>query len=317
MNPQPPDDEKRGALLVTALWTLVALAAFAGNSVLCRAALISEAGHSPPISPGAFTAVRLLAGAVVLAPFLVRSSGKSLAADLEWKSVVAMVIYAAAFSLSYVTLPAGAGALILFGTVQITMVAAAALGREPIRPLRMVGMLIAFFGLVRLVLGRSPGAGATDSVQSIDPFGAALMAVAGIGWGVYTLRGRGSSSPTRTTALNFAGALPAALLLLAWSFLDGGSPWQARGLWLALASGAVTSGAGYAIWYHALRGHSRTSAAAVQLTVPIIAAVGGTLFLSEPVTRPLVESTILTLGGVALAVYTPATLMPAAVKAER
>ena len=293
----------RRPILATALWTIVAMVAFAGNSVLCRAALISDGSGDAPISPAGFTGIRLLAGAAALAPFLRGSSVRSLAQGLDARSVLAMVSYAIAFSLSYVSLPAGAGALILFGTVQITMVLAAAMRREPLGPLRVLGMVIAFGGLVRLVVGRSASEGVTLGDWSIDPKGAALMTIAGVGWGVYTLRGRGGTDPTRTTALNFAGALPAAAAFIAWSLLDEGARWQPRGLWLAAASGAVTSGAGYAIWYHALRGHSRTSAAAVQLTVPIIAAFGGALYLSEPITRQLAEATALTLGGIALALY--------------
>lgn len=288
----------KGTLLATALWTAAALLAFAGNSVLCRAALWAAPGEAAPISPAGFTGIRLLSGALVLAPLLWRAAAPASPRRFDAASVFALAVYAIAFSLSYVTLPAGPGALILFGTVQITMVIAAAMGRETLRPLRIFGMLVAFAGLARLVAGRSSAA---EASWSIDPLGAALMAIAGVGWGVYTLRGRGGGNPTRTTALNFVGAAPAALIFGAWSLFAESTSWQGRGVWLAAASGAITSGAGYAIWYHALRGHSRTSAAAVQLTVPIIAALGGALFLGEAITRPLAESTILTLGGVAIA----------------
>lgn len=292
------ESPSEGVLLATAVWTAAALVAFAGNSVLCRAALGAGPGETAPISPAGFTGVRLLAGALVLAPLLRGSAPYAPDRRFDAVSVIALGLYALAFSLSYVSLPAGPGALILFGTVQITMVIAAAVGREALRPLRILGMLVAFAGLVRLVVARTPAA---EMDGSIDPLGAALMAAAGVGWGVYTLRGRGGGDPTRTTALNFVGAAPLALVFVAWSAIAENAPWQAKGLWLAAASGAITSGAGYAIWYHALRGHSRTSAAAVQLTVPIIAALGGTMFLGEAITWPLVESTALTLGGVAIA----------------
>jgi drug/metabolite transporter (DMT)-like permease len=276
-----------------ALLTIASVTAFAGNSVLCRLALLAPGEGAAPIDPLSFTAVRLAAGALVLSPVLVATRGKWRDAGASWGGVAALTVYAVAFSLSYVTLPAGIGALLLFGLVQITMVGAGLLGGERLGPVRGAGMLTAAGGVVLLV---APTGGLLAGAD-VDPRGAALMAAAGVAWGAYSLAGRGQPRPVRLTAVNFALCLPLATLLLVLSSRE----WSTEGLLLAAASGAITSGAGYAIWYAALSGHTATSAAVVQLTVPVLAAAGGVVWLDEAVTPRSVAATALVLGGVAVA----------------
>jgi drug/metabolite transporter (DMT)-like permease len=198
-------------------------------------------------------------------------------------------------ALAYLSLAAGTGALILFGAVQLTMFAVALRGGEHFSPASWAGLGLAVLGLIYLV---APG------VTAPDPLGAVLMAVAGIAWGVYSLRGKGVSAPLATTASNFLFALPMALLagLIAW-LLGGDIVASQHGIMLAIASGAVASGAGYAVWYAALPGLRATSAATLQLSVPVIAAVGGVLLLAEPLTLRLALASALTLGGVAIVLW--------------
>ncbi|MEC8495344.1 MAG: DMT family transporter [Planctomycetota bacterium] len=283
-------------LAATAVLTAVALIAFAGNSLLCRAAL-AWTGDGAAIGPVGFTAVRLLSGALALLPVAVRAGALRPAALRTRSGACALLVYAICFSVSYVTVPAGVGALLLFGAVQITMLVVARARGEAWTLARLVGLACASGGV--LVLVGLPGAG-----DPVNPGGAALMIVAGIGWATYTLLGRSGAAPTLSTALNFAAAAPFALLcVLAAALL--GEEWSGRGLLLAATSGAVTSGLGYAIWYAALRGHSRTSAAAVQLTVPLIAAAGGVVLLGERATPALAVAAVLILGGVGLTLARP------------
>jgi drug/metabolite transporter (DMT)-like permease len=270
----------------TALLTGLALAAFAANSVLCRLAL--EGGG---IDAASFSTLRLASGAATLVlvagltrGFSPRGRGGS------WLSGALLFLYAVPFSFAYLSLGAGTGALILFGAVQATMIVAALRSGERPRPLEWLGLASAIAGLVYLV---SPGLAAPS------PGGSALMALAGAAWGLYSLRGRGSVDPVSATTDNFLRSLPFALLvsLLLLSRLEI-SP---MGTWLAMASGAVTSGLGYVIWYAALRGLSATQAATVQLAVPMLAALGGVLLLSERVSLRLVLGGVLILGGVGLA----------------
>ncbi len=307
--------------LGTVALTIASLVAFAGNSVLCRMALLPGEGTSDAsIGPGEFTAVRLLAGALALGPLLMLrrrgrgpsestlpGQGKRLAETA--RSAPALVLYALAFSYSYVTLPAGIGALVLFGTVQVVMVLTAVRRGDALGGWQWIGLLLALIGLVVLVkpwASAASVAGATPGAPGVDPLGALAMTVAGIGWAAYTLVGRGSRDPIRSTAANFVAAAPAAVAVLAFLQLGGNTLWSPRGLALAALSGAVTSGAGYALWYAALRGHTRTSAAVVQLVVPVLAVAGGAVLLEEPVTRRLVASAALVLGGIAV------TLLPRA-----
>jgi drug/metabolite transporter (DMT)-like permease len=279
------------------LLTALTLVAFAANSVLCRMALKAEL-----IDPVAFTQLRLLAGALALLPFLIRSARPEPRAFLAsgWRPALALFAYAIAFSLAYVALDAGVGALILFGSVQIAMLGIGALGGA--RPTRRqwAGLALAFGGLVWLA---APGLSALGAAAP-PAWAVLLMAIAGVFWGVYSLLGRGEPDPVAATARNFLLTAPlVALLFLA------GPDWRAAapaGVALAVVSGALTSGLGYVIWYAALRGHSPASASIVQLAVPVIAALGGVVFLAEVFSLRLGVATVLVLGGVLLALRTGA-----------
>lgn len=279
----------------TLLLTSLALLAFAANSLLCRAAL---GAHE--IDASSFTAVRLCAGALALAPLAWRS--RRPAERPSWLSALALFIYALAFSFAYRTLPTGTGALLLFGAVQVTMIGAALLAGERPRLGEWLGLGAAIVGIVWLVW---PGVSAPPLA------GAALMIAAGVSWGAYTLRGRGAPSAAAATAWSFLRAAPLALIMLALASLAASvapavsAPHgSATGLVLAAVSGAVTSGLGYVVWYAALRGHSAMSAAIVQLAVPVLAGLGGVLILGERVSPRLLLATALVVGGIALATAT-------------
>ncbi|WP_407278350.1 DMT family transporter [Aromatoleum evansii] len=263
--------------------TLVTMIAFAANSVLCRLAL-----QHTSIDPASFTVIRLVSGAVMLAILLQwrrQVPGKA----GNWGSALALFAYAAGFSFAYVSLPTGVGALLLFAAVQATMILTGIARGERLRTQQTAGLLLAFGGLVYLLL---PG-------LSAPPLGGALLMIgAGIAWGVYSLRGRKTSDALAATGGNFLRTVPMALAL---GILGSGEVRvDADGALYAVLSGAVASGAGYAVWYAALRGLTATSAATVQLSVPVIAAVGGVLFLGEAVTLRLVLSSVAILGGVAI-----------------
>lgn len=267
------------------LLTVLAMIAFAANSILCRLAL-----EGASIDAATFTTIRLATGAVALY-FLVRIRGNRMSAEGGWASAVALFAYAAAFSFAYVSLPAGTGALLLFGAVQATMVSAGVRRGEMLSIVQSAGLLLAIAGLIGLVL---PGIAAPPF------FGSILMVCAGIAWGFYSLRGRGVADPISATAGNFIRATPLALLTSA-----GALPWahcDARGAALAVLSGIVASGLGYILWYAALPGLTATRAAAVQLSVPVIAALGGIMFLDETVSVRLAVASLATLGGIALVI---------------
>jgi drug/metabolite transporter (DMT)-like permease len=267
------------------LLTLLAMIAFAGNSLLCRQAL-----KHTTIDPASFTSIRILAGAVALW-LIVRMRGGAPSASGSWHSAFALFAYAAGFSFAYVSLSAGTGALLLFGAVQTTMIGYGVWAGERLRSRQACGVAVAFGGLVGLLL---PGLTAPPLQGSV------LMIVAGVAWGIYSLRAKGGGDPTRVTAGNFrrAVAFTAALsaAMLPWVSLD------VPGIGYAIASGALASGVGYAIWYTALRDLKAASAATVQLSVPIIAAVGGILFLDEEITLRLVIAALAILGGIALVI---------------
>jgi drug/metabolite transporter (DMT)-like permease len=267
--------------------TLAALVAFAANSLLCRAAL----GHGL-IDAASFTTVRVVSGAVVLA--LVARVGAGERAKGSWASAAALYLYAIAFSFAYRRIPAGAGALLLFGSVQATMIGAdLSRGGRP-RRAEWIGLLVSVCGLSWLAW---PGS------ASLDPGGSALMAMAGVAWGVYSLRGRGTSRPLDVTADNFLRAVPLALLGSALSSGVGAIPAATTtGLILATISGALTSGLGYVVWYAALQHLTATRAAIVQLAVPVLAAAGGVVALGESVSARLLGAALLILGGIAIAV---------------
>jgi drug/metabolite transporter (DMT)-like permease len=267
--------------------TLLALVAFAGNSVLCRLALGEGA-----IDAASFTTIRFASGAATL--LLVSQQSRERVwrgARGDWRAAAILVVYAVPFAFAYVTLDAGTGALILFGTVQVTMLAAAVLSGERPTPLQWMGLFAALGGLIYLV---SPG------LLAPSPAGSALMAVSGMAWGLYSLHGRHAGDPIRSNAANFVRALP---VLLATSIISWPSLWlSTRGVVLAVVAGAVTTGLGYVVWYRALRELTATRASVVQLSVPLLAALGGVALMGERVSWRLLVSSALILGGVALAV---------------
>ena len=270
-----------------AFLTTAAMVAFAGNSLLCRLAL-----KATGIDPATFTSVRLASGAAALWLIVrVRHAPPSALGAGDWPSAFWLFAYAAGFSFAYVSLPAGMGALLLFGSVQATMIGQGLWNGERLRALQVLGLALAFAGLAALLL---PGASAPE------PLGAALMIFAGFSWGRYSLRGKGASDPTRVTAGNFMRAVPFALLVSA--VLASRAAVDPPGVLYAIASGVVTSGVGYAIWYTALRELKATIAATVQLSVPAIAAAGGVLFVGEALTPRLAGCSAAILGGVAIVV---------------
>lgn len=272
-----------------AVLTAAALGCFAANSILCRLALAAGA-----IDPAGFTGLRLASGALVLALLAARRGGERPAPGWSWLSAAALFAYAAPFSFAYVSLGAAVGALVLFAVVQATMIGwGVARGERP-GLLVWLGLVVALGGLVGLA---APGASAPD------PIGLAAMAVAGAGWAVYSLRGRGSGSdPVVANAASFARTLPVAAALVAGAGLSGRLALSPRGALLAVASGALASGLGYALWYAALRGLTVARAAILQLLVPVLAAGGGILLLGETASLRLVAAGAAILAGVALAV---------------
>jgi drug/metabolite transporter (DMT)-like permease len=266
--------------------TMLAMLAFAGNSLLCRVALTHTS-----IDAASFITIRLLSGAVMLWLVARMKRGRQIIGG-NWLSAFALFAYAAGFSFAYVSLPAATGALLLFGAVQATMIGYGLWTGESLLRWQIVGLILAFGGLVGLLL---PGLSAPPLGGSI------LMLGAGIAWGVYSLRGKGSGDPTNATAGNFMRAVPiaAALSVLLYSTTSA----DYAGIGYAVLSGALASGIGYAIWYTALPALKATSAAAVQLSVPVIAALGGAVFLGELITLRLILASVAILGGVALVIF--------------
>lgn len=268
------------------LLTALAMTAFAANSVLNRMAV--GGGFIDPLR---FAGLRLLAGAVILAILLVWRRG------VIWPGgtgriagVVGLLVYLLGFSLAYVGLPAGVGALILFGVVQITMFGGAVLAGEVVPARRWLGAGIAFCGLLVLL---APAGVAVSALH------AGLMAVAGVGWGVYSLAGRGQRDALAATAANFALALPG-MALAVWVLPAGVVVTQAQGIGLAVLSGAVTSGLGYALWYQVVPQLGAARAALAQLAVPVLAAAGGAVIIGEGVSLRFAIAAVVVLGGVAL-----------------
>ena len=274
--------------------TAFTLVAFAANSLLCRMALGGDL-----IDPVTFTTLRLGSGAAILLPLsrLVAevppagSGGEKRGLQGTWGSGLALFLYAIAFSLAYLSLDAGMGALILFGAVQATMIGAGLRSGERPHPVQWLGLAIALGGLVYLV---SPGLAAPD------PLGASLMFISGIAWGAYSVRGKGEAAPVSATTGNFVRTIPmvAVASALAFSWIRA----EKAGVILALVSGTITSGLGYVLWYKVLRSLTTTRASILQLLVPVLAAFGGVVFLSERVSTRLAIASALILGGVATAV---------------
>lgn len=271
------------------LYTAAALCAFAGNSLLTRLALGRMA-----IDATTFAMVRLAAGAAtLLAVTLIRRRG-SFHLGGSWLSATVLFFYAVPFTYAFVSLTAGAGALMLSGSVQVTMMLAALGYGERPHPQHWLGLALAFGGLVYLVL---PGLAAPPLAGSLS------MALAGAAWGVYSLRGRGLPGPLDQTTSNFVRSLP--LVILVTVLARSGVHAQPIGILLALVCGAVTSGLGYAFWYAALQGKTATRAAVVQLPVPILAGAGGVIFLGEAISRRLAIAAVVVLGGIAIALIAP------------
>jgi drug/metabolite transporter (DMT)-like permease len=278
--------------------TALAMLAFAANSLLARAALGGGA-----IDAASFTAIRLCSGALALGLLILaqrrRTDGRVIWGALpgDWISAAALFAYAIGFSLAYLRLGAATGALILFAAVQATMLLWGLARRDRPGRAELAGLAIAFAAFVYLLL---PGARLFTAGGAPDPLGGALMTGAGIAWGVYSLRGRGVANPLGATAGNFLRAAPMCLLLALLPM--AGSTARAGGIGLALASGVVASGLGYAVWYRALP-HLRTvQAATVQLTVPLIAAIGAVAVLGETLTARVLIAGPCLLGGVAVAI---------------
>ena len=271
----------------TVIFTGLALIAFAANSVLCRLALGEKT-----IDATSFTVIRLLSGAVVLWAILKMGRSKhSPPAKGSWGAGFMLFVYAVTFSFAYITLDTGTGALILFASVQITMISMYVMSGNRLDAFEQIGVAVAFIGFVYLIL---PG------VRTPSVAGLFLMTAAGAAWGVYTLKGRNSSNPLVDTGYNFLRTVPMVLILVVPAV--GGGQCSTRGIVLAVLSGGIASGIGYTLWYAALKGLSGIQAAVVQLLVPAIAALGGVIFVSETATLRLVLSGIMILGGILMAV---------------
>jgi len=275
------------ALGKTLSYTALALVAFAANSVLCRLAL--EQHHTDALS---FTVIRLVSGAVTLG-LLLRLGGGSLRRPSRrgWLAAALLFFYALSFSFAYLSLDTATGALILFGSVQITMLVKSIWEGELLNGQEWLGASLALFGFVYLVL---------PDLHTPSVSGFTLMTISGIAWGIYTAMGRNSREPFAETTCNFIAAIPLVVVITGLGFVFGGLSINQTGFLIALASGALASGVGYAIWYKVLPFLSSTQAAVSQLMVPILAASGGVLFLSESLSSRLVQSAVLLLGGLAL-----------------
>lgn len=270
------------------LLTILAMLAFAANSILCRMALGGQL-----IDAASFTFIRLISGAIFLGLILFLRDSSLRNPYIDFKASLSLFLYAICFSFAYLELSTGTGALILFGTVQITIIVIGVSKGDRPSSAAWTGIALACSGLAYLV---SPGI----SAPSLG--GTVLMVTAGLGWGVYTLRGKGVSDPIAVTTWNFLATVPLALVASA-IFLPSLELKQS-GVLLAVLSGAIASGAGYVIWYAALPFLRPTSAAAVQLSVPMIAAFGGVIFMAEPLSLRLIISSVAILGGLALVIHT-------------
>ena len=276
-------------LLISAL----AMLAFAGNSVFGRLAL-----KTTSIDPATYMSLRLISAATVLA-FIMVWRGKTAAREGNWASAIALFAYAVGFSLSYMNLTAGTGALLLFGAVQVTMISVSLRRGEKMNSLQALGFALALAGLVGLVM---PGLEAPPLTAS------ALMIASGVAWGIYSLRGRGAADATAATAGNFLRTVPMTVLFSAVMF--GEFRFDNSGALYAVLSGAITSGLGYALWYKALAGLRPLQASIVQLSVPILATFGGVMFIAESVTLRLILVSVAVLGGILLVIVERTTAHP-------
>jgi drug/metabolite transporter (DMT)-like permease len=270
----------------------MAMMAFAGNSILCRLAL-----DQTKIDPASFTTIRLISGALILwllVKFRHLSKAQHLTGNGSWLSATALFIYAASFSFAYLSLPAATGALLLFGTVQASMIGYGLVKGERISVLQTFGLISALTGLTALFL---PG------TESPSLAGALLMTAAGIAWSIYSIRGKHTlTDAVSVTAGNFVRTIPMSIIMSI--VFSGTYSLDALGVLYATTSGAIASGFGYAIWYAALPHLKAMTASSVQLSVPVITALGGAVFLNEEVTLRLVLASIAILGGIAIVIQT-------------
>jgi drug/metabolite transporter (DMT)-like permease len=285
---------------LTIAYTVMALVAFAANSILCRMAL-----REGVVDPATFSTVRFASGATMLLVVAARTRRPFFPLSGSWVAAIALAIYALPFAFAYTQLSAGTGALIMFGCVQVTMLVAALSAGERPHVVQWLGLVVALAGLVNLVF---PG------LDAPSPLGAALMATAGVCWGVYSLLGREAANPLLQNTGNFVRAVP--LIAAASVFAMPRMHIEPRGAVLSIASGALASGLGYVVWYAAVRGLTAVRASVVQLAVPLIAAGGGVLLLSETVTLRLLSSTVLVLGGITMATVGGARSLRATVASE-
>ena len=274
------------ALIKLVLLAVLAMTAFAANSLLCRMALVET-----DIDPASFTFWRLTSGALMLTLLVVMRNQKPLQ-EGNMASAIALFVYAAGFSFAYISMTTGAGALLLFGAVQVTMISWGLFKGERMSALQWGGFLLALIGLILLLL---PNA-AVPQLSS-----ALMMLAAGIAWGVYSLKGKGAKFPIEATAGNFIRATLLALVLLV-IFWPGGE-FHAEGMAYAVASGAIASALGYALWYSILVHIAAIKAATLQLSVPVLAVFAGWLFLDEPVTLRIILSSLAVIGGVAMVIW--------------
>ena len=275
------------SLFKTITLTCLALIALSANSVLCRLALENNA-----IDASSFTVLRLLSGAIVLLIIISTTRNTAVTSSRgSWSASFMLFLYAITFSYAYISLDTGTGALILFGSVHITMILLSHISGTRLHITEWFGVIIAFAGFIYLIL---PG------ITTPSLIGFLLMTVAGIAWGIYTLKGQGSKSPLMDTAYNFFRTIPFVVLLAILTFKN--ISYSSEGILLALLSGGITSGIGYTIWYIVLGGLSSTQAAVLQLTIPVIAALGGVIFVSEAITFRLTISATMVLGGILIVV---------------
>jgi len=283
--------------LKTLFYTSLALVAFAGNSLLCRLALKSQS-----IDPVSFTQIRLLSGALALILLVkifhpkVKNKSLCICSKKRWLSAAFLFVYAILFSLAYSELDTATGALLLFAAVQITLFISHYIMGSAISRLQWLGSLCAIGGFIYLML---PSAKAPDLWRSL------LMLLSGIAWGFYTLVGKRSRWPLLDNTHNFILTIPFVLLLIPYNYVN--IVLTEQGVYFAIISGALASGAGYAIWYKALRGLTTMSAAVVQLLVPVIAAVGGLVLLEEPLSQELILSGVIILAGIMMVNYQPSS----------
>ncbi|MGD9665490.1 MAG: DMT family transporter [Novosphingobium sp.] len=281
-------------VLRSTVLTCAAMLAFAANSILCRMAL-----ERPLIDAVSFTSIRIIAGAICLVALMLLRNRKWQPSRPHWPSVICLFGYMAFFSLAYRSLSAGSGALLLFGSVQLTMLIVAISRGERLSRFAWLGLALAIGGMAYLMLPRA---------AAPAPYYSALMIISGMCWGLYSLLGKRADYPTSATASNFLYAVPLAIL-----FSLAGLPHisiSAEGVWLAVMSGALTSGLGYALWYQALRDIKATTAAVVQLSVPAITAIGGIIFLSETLSVHVALAITVTIGGIALVITQNAPRSP-------